>query len=226
MRKSIGIIIILSILLVTCKNHILDNPVDPEAENYVGVESVDLDGDGVGSYEDVDEIVIKNPSDGAVIFDIVNFKLIIQPLNPEKITKYHIQISTSSSFVSNIVFDDSTLTSNEFTVPAGILANNTSYYWRAKAFDGINWSDAWSSPLSFIVDMEEAISPVPSNGTTINTIPFLDWADVETANRYEIQISSSNDFSSVLETDNNISQSHYQVNTVLANNTSTPSQKF
>ena len=47
MKKDIGIIIILSILLVTCKYHTLDNPVDPNSDNYVGVESVDLDGDGI-----------------------------------------------------------------------------------------------------------------------------------------------------------------------------------
>ena len=124
MKKSIGIIVILAILLVTCKNHPLDNPVDPESDNYVGFEFLDPDGDGIGSWEDVDDITIYEPADGTIISDTASPVLTIQLLNPELVTTYHIQISTDISFASNIVFDKSTLTSNVFTVPAGTLYGN------------------------------------------------------------------------------------------------------
>ncbi|MBA7626962.1 hypothetical protein ES703_34423 [subsurface metagenome] len=46
-----------------------NNPVDPEAPNYNGVPSVDLDGDGISAYIDVDDIIIISPADGTVTSD-------------------------------------------------------------------------------------------------------------------------------------------------------------
>ncbi len=163
MKKILILTLLILIIMTSCRDII--NPVDPESDNYVGFESLDYDGDGIGSYEDVDEIAIAGPENGIVITDTASTVLIIQLLNPEVVTFYRIQISTDSSFVSN-VFDSSTLTSNVFTVPAGTLANNTTYYWRAMAFDGSKWSDGWSSSNSFTV----ALTP--------STIVFTDGQTV------------------------------------------------
>lgn len=40
MKKSIVLILVFSVLLVTCKNHVFNNPVDPGSDNYVGYESL------------------------------------------------------------------------------------------------------------------------------------------------------------------------------------------
>jgi len=153
--------------MVSCREII--NPVDPESDLYIGHESIDNDGDGIGSYEDVDEITIARPSDGVSITDGTNPELTIQLLNPEVITAYRIQISTDSTFLSNIIFDDDSLLSNIFNVPAGTLANNTTYYWRAKAFDGVKWSDDWSIIWSFTVAFSDSEINVKQGGSNIPT---------------------------------------------------------
>jgi formylglycine-generating enzyme required for sulfatase activity len=221
MKKSIILIIVFSILFITCNNHVFDNPVDPESEDYSGVDSVDTDGDGIGSYEDVDEVAIEGPVDGTVITDTAIPILSIQLLNPEVVTAYHIQISTDSGFSSNIVLDDSTLTSNILTVPAGTLANNTTYYWRVKAFDGTKWSDEWSSSSSFSVDVDTEVPMFPSpvdGGSVGDATPVLDWEDITGATGYHIQINTASDFTgNVIAYDNTISVSAYPVATALEN---------
>jgi hypothetical protein len=104
------------------------NEYDPEGEDFSGTETVDTDGDGISSWEDVDEIQIEGSDEEIVYIDINSIVLIIKQLNPEVITAYRIQISTDNNFASNIVLDEPALDSNEFTVPAGTLANNTTYY--------------------------------------------------------------------------------------------------
>ena len=189
MKKNIVIFLVFSVLLVTCKNHVFDNPVDPGSDTYTGVESVDFDGDGVGSYEDVDEIVIEGPVDGVVIMETASPILTIQLLNPEVITFYRIQISTDISFVSN-VFESSILTSNVFTVPAGTLANHTTYYWRAMAFDGTKWSDDWSSSRTFSIDI--IMAPVVTGTSPTNdTTPTWSWTIPSGAVNIRYQLDST-----------------------------------
>ena len=52
------IILVLS-LFAGCRR--FSNPVDPEAEDYIGTSSEDDYGDGIAQYEDVDEIVLISP---------------------------------------------------------------------------------------------------------------------------------------------------------------------
>ncbi len=54
-----------------------------------------------------------------------------------------------------------------------MLENNTTYYWCAKAYDGIKWSDNWSEVFSFTYDtlaLTVSISSSESNPT--NSSPF------------------------------------------------------
>jgi len=219
MKKSILILIVLSILFVTCDNHVFDNPVDPGSDTYTGVESEDFDGDGIGSYEDVDEIAITEPVDGVVITDTASPVLTIQLLNPEV---YRIQISTVSNFASDIVFDSATLTSNVFAVPAGILANNTTYYWRAMAFDGAKWSNGWSGSRSFTVDIDTEVPMFPSPVdafSTIDTTPELDWENITDATGYHIQVNTESDFTgTIIADDDTLLISNYPGISVLENN--------
>jgi len=54
------------------------------------------------------------------------------------IIQYHTQISTNVGF-TNIVLDSSGLFQNSFTVPSGILAYNTMYFWRVRALNSTGW---------------------------------------------------------------------------------------
>jgi hypothetical protein len=60
--------------------------------------------------------------------------------------KYRIRLSSQPDF-SIILAEDSTLTASQFNVAAGLLINNTIYYWKAAAKGSSSWSDfssAWS----------------------------------------------------------------------------------
>ena len=222
MKISIIIILILSVFFITCSNHVFDNPVDPESDNYMGIESVDRDGDGVGSYEDVDEIAITDPVGGIVITDTASPTLTVQLLNPEVITFYRIQISTESDFTSDIVFDNSTLTSNIYTVPAGVFTNNTTYFWRAMAFDGSKWSDSWSNSSSFSIDIPTEVplfpNPIDTNSTGDAT-PFLNWEDIIGVTGYHIQVNEVSNFTgTIIVDDATLLDSEYLINLPLENN--------
>jgi hypothetical protein len=165
-------------ILATCLNplHELNNPVDEESDSYVGEPSEDLDGDGIGQYEDVDDVVLLEPKDGATVPTATPL-LSIYPFNSEKIKQYWIQIAAAESdfdafdqgtmsFSSTAIpFSKDTYYSNKCAVPPGVLQNNTRYFWRAKAHDGAKWSDYWSSHWnglrSFIVS---AIAVNPTSG--------------------------------------------------------------
>ena len=138
-----------------------NNPVDPEAPNYVGIPSVDLDGDGISSYYDVDDITILSPADGTVTSDGTP-TLVIYKFNPSLVKRYYIQVSTSENdFENNIVHENDNISSNYYAIPAGVLENHTTYYWCAKAYDGNKWSDDWSGIFSFTLDITTQVPTIP-----------------------------------------------------------------
>ena len=58
MNKVLSILLGISILMAiffSCK-HPLNNILDPASGEYIGIISADADGDGIGQWEDVDEI--------------------------------------------------------------------------------------------------------------------------------------------------------------------------
>ncbi|MDC7126766.1 MAG: hypothetical protein PQJ46_14440 [Spirochaetales bacterium] len=172
MKKRIykkRIIVILVTLLmsnvISCQ-YDLDNPVDPEAASYIGTESIDEDGDGLGSYYDVDEISLSSPEDAEKI-EIINPTLVITAMDDDRVTTYWIQISTTISF-SNIVFEKNSYSSNSCYIPTGYLTDFNTYYWRAKAYDSTTneWSSSWSETWNFSVT---EITITPANGANIYT---------------------------------------------------------
>lgn len=128
-----------------------DNPLDPDSLNYIGTPSVDRDGDGIGGYRDVDEIFLIFPEDDAVMFNDT-FDFIVYEFDPSLVNRYHIQVSTTKYYFENaIVHENDDIGSNVYTLPAGILWNYITYYWRARAYDGTRWSYNWSEIRSFIL---------------------------------------------------------------------------
>ena len=59
-------------------------------------------------------------------------------------TSYNLQISISSSFTTLIV-NQTGLTSTSYSVDAGVLNWNTTYYWRVQSADTFGQTSAWSS---------------------------------------------------------------------------------
>lgn len=59
-------------------------------------------------------------------------------------TTYGVQVSTNANFTS-LVVNQSGLTTSQYTVGSGTLSNNTTYFWRANATNGLG-----TSPYSLI----------------------------------------------------------------------------
>ncbi|WP_243407460.1 DNRLRE domain-containing protein [Frankia canadensis] len=69
-----------------------------------------------------------------------------------------------------------------WTVPSGLLTNGTSYEWRARAFDGTDYSTAWSSWIPLTVDTTAPAAPTavsssvwPSGGWGSATSGTFTW---------------------------------------------------
>ncbi len=222
-KRIVGALVLLLILggFLTCKNplHKFDNPVDPDSDNYIGVPSEDNDGDGIGQYDDVDEIVSISPENGTTVSELP-LLLTVYKFNPEKVKQYWIQVSTDESFSATVV-NKNDYSSNECAVSSGIIENNTSYYWRAKAYDGSKWSDNWSSTWSFTIDIAPPTTPYPSNGSTIiDLTPLLDWEDVASAAGYHIEVNTNSGFTgTVIANVDTLTASQYPITEALSDNT-------
>lgn len=131
-----------------------------------------------------------------------------EPLNPvlswnsvSTANKYMLQIAADSSF-SNVIYNDSTITSNSKQV--GPLTPATQYFWRVNARNNAgvgNWSLVWS----FTTLNNENFVPVlisPSDGIgNVALTTLCVWNTIKNAQLYQIQISKQPDFSSVFISD-------------------------
>jgi FG-GAP repeat/Divergent InlB B-repeat domain len=160
------------IFVTSCDNMFgwnMDNPIDPDSEQYIGTPSIDRDGDGIGSYEDIDEIELVSPSSGSIIADSSR-SLSISEIKPGLIKRYWIQIATDKSdFENTLVLDNNNWEKSEYPITLDYsLLDNTTYYWRAKANDGTRWSNNWSPTwsYSFINTLSLNIS-TDGNGLTV-----------------------------------------------------------
>ena len=225
MKKTLIFVSMILLIIASCDNRLLVNPVDPESDQYIGTPSVDLDGDGIGQYEDVDEIVPVSPVDGEIIsqFPIV---LSTNPVNPDEINQFWIQVATVNDFSEvSIVYENDGFTSNECTISTDNFLNGIQYYWRVKAFDGSKWSDSWSAIRSFTLDIDFSVPQVIfplDDSVIIDTTPIIDWTDVTGATGYKIQVNTNEDFTGVAVVDDDTliaSPSEYILTTVLSDNT-------
>jgi len=97
---------------------------------------------------------------------------------------YYFQVSTSSNFSVLAAQSGATAPGAENT-PWQVstpLNNSTTYYWRARSFDGLDYSD-WTAPMSFTVNTSETNDPPtvpvvysPPDGATVTFMPVaLTW---------------------------------------------------
>ena len=160
------------------------NPFDPDSSEYVGTVSVDIDGDGVGSRADIDDITLASPADGSSV-SLLPVALQVSPFGPGVATAFWVQVSTDGEdFTTNAILNRAELTSNEVSISApadtGFEAGQT-YTWRARARDAAgNWSSSWSAVWSFTLQYEVSSvqTPSPADGdATEDAAPLLDWTD-------------------------------------------------
>ena len=112
--------------------------------------------------------------------------------------KYELQISKSSVFSS--YSDNDSLTISTFTGTSS-LPDGT-YYWRVRCKDNLdNWG-SWSATWSFSISTQGPSAPslyLPANDSFSNDkTPSFDLADVSGAVKFELQVSGSNEFGSLV----------------------------
>jgi hypothetical protein len=129
---------------------------------------------------------------------------------------YSVQVSLSGSFGSTVV-NQSGLGSSTYSIPAGVLSNGTTYYWRANATTSSGISQ-WSSVYSFSTLAGPPVAPTllaPSNGATGQSLtPALDWNDISGAT-YTIQLSANAGFSSTIVNQSGLNTSNFNITTPL-----------
>ena len=100
---------------------------------------------------------------------------------------YQVQIDDNADFSTPT--DDQTVTPSTYT-PTTPLSPNTTFYWRARAFNGLNQPGNWSAVRS----LRTALTPptglsAPDAANTSR--PKFDWNNVTGATGYTIQVSTS-----------------------------------
>ncbi len=186
MRKSIGIIIILSVLLVTCKNHVLDNPVDPEADNFQGfpVYSSDVDLSDI-SFElpNISPVNLNSTSDTSPLISWDSL---------DGISEY--QIVFTDDINQTLLATPITVTGPKYQIISGSpLSLDTTYYWMVKPVYIGEGQVPWSNIYNFTVSWDITYNGLnPSDGgNTTDSTPLLDWDDIIGAVDYEIRYAST-----------------------------------
>jgi hypothetical protein len=137
--------------------------------------------------------ILVYPSNGAVAIPL-NVTLDWNP-SPSA-TSYRVQVSTNSGFTTTIV-NQVTGSTTQYTIPTGVLQNNTTYYWRVNATNAGGtspWSEVWSFTTIQGVPPPPTLL-LPINGATgVSLTPLMDWTDVSGASSYRLQISTTNTF--------------------------------
>ncbi len=194
-----------------------DNVYDPDGTAADPIDTIDNDGDGVGDYVDADEIAMLSPSNGAIIGDITP-SLSVKEKSAEVVQAYCFKVSGSEDMTSPLVEVD-TVDSPLYSVEKDVLTNGATYYWQGGVKDGegtAHYGGVWSFKIDVSVGTTDDVSP-PDNGTVTTTTPLLDWAEVDGAEKYWVQLSDSSTFTDSVEEDDAIeaATSQYQVQTTL-----------
>lgn len=107
---------------------------------------------------------------------------------------YHLQVSTSATFSSNILID-ATSTKTSYTPATTQLLPEGDYYWRARTQDGGVWG-GFSAAQPFRVHLLNR--PLEDEYTT-DTTPAFSWIKVTGAVAYQLEVSLNSDFTALLD---------------------------
>ena len=125
---------------------------------------------------------------------------------------YQLQVSTAQDF-GTTVFNDSTITATYTQI--GPLKELTKYFWRAKAFNnstGSGWSAVWNfTTLSNKDNTPTLLSP--PDGSKNNPLSVLcDWDSVSGATLFNIRVSITPAFDSLIVNDSSVTTSSRVIN--------------
>lgn len=134
------------------------------------------------------------------------------------VERYHIQLSLSVDFETQLVIDDPNLTGTTLDLTGTApLPFNTIHYWRVKAYNSSGES-AWS-PVRMFRTLPELPTPTriinPADGAEMVFMPLaLQWEPAARAQGYDVQVSETNRFDSELVVD---AQNYNDVTLILNN---------
>jgi hypothetical protein len=139
-------------------------------------------------------------------------------------TNYTLQVSTTTEF-TDLIIDQSGIPTDQFTVPPLLALNTlTQYWWRVQAFNA-GGQASWMSTMSkFFTNGElppvSLIDPVDGQDN-VYTTPVLKWDFVIGATSYDLQVSTTSDFSGLI-----VDETGLTANTYVPSGLSTVSQYY
>lgn len=110
---------------------------------------------------------------------------------------YEVQAATDTNFI-NLVINTGTAVS-QYIVLSGLLAGNTTYYWRARGENGTGtgpWSARWNFRVITLPTAPNLVSPL-NYSTNQPPNVLLDWDSLASAASYRIQLSTDSLFNSL-----------------------------
>ncbi|GEM_PF-567116 len=132
-----------------------------------------------------------SPSNGATELET---SLTLSWESLSEISDYQVQVGTTSNFSDPLISKTVSGTSHEISG----LSKGLQYYWRVQATsDGIsdNWSSIWDFETK-APDVPAVTLSEPSDGATgLSTSPTLSWESLSGIGEYQLQVSTSSDFS-------------------------------
>ena len=125
----------------------------------------------------------------------------------------NIEVSISPTFTTTVE-SETGLVGSSYSVPAGILQDNTLYYWRVNATDPGGTSD-WSKPWTFTTVISAPLAPTllsPTNGSMdVSTTPTLNWNASAGASSYSLAIATDAGFTNVWRIEIGITDTSWKV---------------
>jgi hypothetical protein len=109
---------------------------------------------------------------------------------------YQVQVSAAIDF-STLLYDEAS-TVSEYTLPVD-LPSNSKFYWQVRAYNTLGQASAWSLKRPFRTAILPPDLGMPLQGEVPASLrPTFDWADVQGASGYTLQISRYQNFSTLL----------------------------
>ncbi len=109
------------------------------------------------------------------------------------VSKFHLQVSTDSLFVNNIIVDINDIPDTTYLLTG--INGEENYYWRVKAKNA-GGSGSFSNIFSFETGFPRAplLAYPEHNATNLSLEPILSWYSVQNANSYRLQVARSSDY--------------------------------
>ena len=130
---------------------------------------------------------------------------------------YHLQISIISDFTTNVI-DTSGIAGTSVIIPA--FSNSTLYYWRVSAKNSAGegiWSAVWSfKTIGKKPGRMTLLSPA-NNAVNISLNPQLTWEFLPSTTGFALQVSTHQDFSTLLIDQQDLAVPHFTLSGLTGN---------